>query len=246
MIALWKTDCDRVRDHLALWASDDLVGEERRQVERHLAGCPRCRAEAARIRGLLDTLAEVGRDDPPGWRKAVADGSLWPALRRQLHEARRPAALADQRRSLSILSNPLGDWLLTLEFRPGWLLAAVALVAILPGIWIAATHPFALPRSLPAFPTPTDLADNPTPLHLPAGADWNPNSAPVGHHPASRTDRFGNDELVARADYPVLSSTSFEADHADSPPQLPPTPNSHPTPPDGFGVVDRAVSGLTQ
>lgn len=243
MIALWKTDCDRTRDHLALWVSDDLVGEERRQVERHLAGCARCRAEASRVRDLLETLAEVGRDDPPGWPQAVANGSLWPALRRQLHEARRPAALVDERRNT--VTNHLGGWFAALSSQPVWVLAAVVLVTTLPGIWIAATHPFARPRPLPVAPLTTDLADHPTSPqpHASPNRDLDPTRS--GKRLPTFTDRLGDDELVARADYPATSSTSFEAEDPDSPPTTDPSPNPASSS-GGFGIVDRAVSGLAQ
>jgi hypothetical protein len=67
-------------------AGDDLRGPERRQVERHLIGCPTCRARLAGQRQALDVLATIAAT-PPDRPNAP---SLWPALARQVREQRHP------------------------------------------------------------------------------------------------------------------------------------------------------------
>jgi anti-sigma factor RsiW len=79
--------CQWVCDRLPLLAGDDLPGLDRRRVERHLIGCPKCRHRRAALDqtlGILQTVAAESplRPDAP---------SLWPALARQIRESRRPA-----------------------------------------------------------------------------------------------------------------------------------------------------------
>src|SRR4051794_10101516 len=78
--------CKWVRDRLPLLIGDELRGLDRRRVERHLIGCPRCRQHQASLGQALGALRTVAATvlaplDAP---------SLWPALARQIRESRRP------------------------------------------------------------------------------------------------------------------------------------------------------------
>jgi hypothetical protein len=80
--------CRWARDRLPLLAGGELVGGERRRVERHLIVCPACRRQSEAARGALAVL-HVAAAEPPSRREAP---SLWPDLERQIREMRRPAA----------------------------------------------------------------------------------------------------------------------------------------------------------
>jgi len=80
--------CKWVRDRLPLMAGDELQGPDRRRVERHLIGCPDCRAQQVGVGQALEVLRTVAATPP-----AAPDApSLWPALARQIRESRRPVA----------------------------------------------------------------------------------------------------------------------------------------------------------
>jgi anti-sigma factor RsiW len=97
--------CRWVRDRLPLFEGGELTGTERRKVERHLIGCPDCRRCGASLAEALGALhaaaacASVSADAP----------TLWPALQRQIREARH-----QRRPALSILPltfPEVGSWL---------------------------------------------------------------------------------------------------------------------------------------
>src|SRR4051794_36412795 len=84
--------CAWVRARLPLLCGGELSGPDRREVERHLIGCPGCRGHAASLAGAQGALRAAA-----GWSAgAGAEGngpSLWPALARQIRESRHaPAA----------------------------------------------------------------------------------------------------------------------------------------------------------
>lgn len=80
--------CKWVRDRLPLLEGGELVGSDRRKVERHLIGCPACRQYHGAIGKTLEVLHAASACDP-----IESDApSLWPALARQIRESRRPAA----------------------------------------------------------------------------------------------------------------------------------------------------------
>ncbi len=80
-----RETCRWVADRLALLAGGELLGLERRRVERHVLGCPSCRDRLDRLRDALATLHTASQFDP-----VPADApSLWPALARQIQESRR-------------------------------------------------------------------------------------------------------------------------------------------------------------
>src|SRR5262249_9445471 len=82
-----NAQCKWVRDRLPLLAGNDLLGSERRRVERHLIGCPHCRERKEALKSAFELL-QVTADEPVVNHNAP---SLWPALARQIREARRPA-----------------------------------------------------------------------------------------------------------------------------------------------------------
>jgi anti-sigma factor RsiW len=107
---------------LPLLAGGELVGADRRKVERHLITCPDCRRRQAATAGALGVLHAAAAEPA-----VVEFPSLWPALQRQIREERhapRPARSAPLR--------GLGPWFDTLaawfQFRPRP--RAVALLAL--------------------------------------------------------------------------------------------------------------------
>lgn len=82
-----NAQCKWVRDRLSLLAGNDLIGSERRRVERHLIGCPHCRGRKEALQSAFKVLRATA-DEPLVNRDAP---SLWPALARQIRESRRPA-----------------------------------------------------------------------------------------------------------------------------------------------------------
>jgi hypothetical protein len=123
--------CRWVRDRLPLLAGGELAGGDRRKVERHLLACPGCRERKASLVGALAALHAAAGHSPAG--VGVGTGaeapSLWPALARQIREARHePTPLAFP----SLFSGPR-EWVemsLSMSSRP-WRLAAVLIVASL-------------------------------------------------------------------------------------------------------------------
>jgi len=135
----------QVREHqelqglLAWYAAGALEDDDRRRVERHLAGCARCRedlAEEARLQSELESLSfEVEHD--------------WSSLRARI-ESERAGRAAPTRIAA------LGRWMAT-PARParGWLLAAQVLVVLTLGAaaftWTQPRyHSLSAPSLLPA------------------------------------------------------------------------------------------------
>ena len=76
--------CRWVRDRLPLLVGGELVGLDRRDVERHLIACRECRREHASLTSAIEALRAA---DLPATADVPAI-SLWPALERQIREAR--------------------------------------------------------------------------------------------------------------------------------------------------------------
>lgn len=65
---------DEFTDVLGAYALDAVDDDERERIERHLAECPRCRAEVAEHREVASFLAQSGADAPAGvWDKIAAE-----------------------------------------------------------------------------------------------------------------------------------------------------------------------------
>jgi anti-sigma factor RsiW len=67
--------CVETRRRLDDFLDDALTPLERREVEAHLNGCPKCRAELASVGALLDTVADLKE------RKLEPGRDLWPSIR---------------------------------------------------------------------------------------------------------------------------------------------------------------------
>lgn len=74
--------CRWVQARLPLLAGDDLIGPDRRRVERHLIACAECRGRLKALRDALGAL-HAAADLP------LAADPLWPALEREIRESRR-------------------------------------------------------------------------------------------------------------------------------------------------------------
>lgn len=77
-------------ERLSSWLDGEGTADERRELERHLAGCAVCSLEAQDLRRILAAARALEPGAPPE--------DLWPAIARRLGErpsrARRPAWLA--------------------------------------------------------------------------------------------------------------------------------------------------------
>ncbi|GAC1474558.1 MAG: hypothetical protein NVSMB9_25150 [Isosphaeraceae bacterium] len=135
MAMIVKTYCCRwVCDRLPLMAGGELTGSDRRMVDRHLIACPACRTRKASLVGVLDVLHAAAGHSPVG---RGVDGpssqSLWPALARQIREARHEPRVSGLSSSLWAS----GSWLELfrgipfVRFRPA---LAVALALFVGGL----------------------------------------------------------------------------------------------------------------
>jgi anti-sigma factor RsiW len=93
---MWnKTEgCAWSLKRLPLLVDDELIGAERRRVERHLIGCANCRERLESHRANL-ALLHIAAVEEPGAGSFVRDRSdsvLWPAIARQIRESRREPA----------------------------------------------------------------------------------------------------------------------------------------------------------
>jgi hypothetical protein len=147
------SSCRWVRRRLPLLAGDDLPGLDRRLAERHLIGCADCRRELEGLRGALGVLHAAAGGEPAGAAAAAPAPDLWPALERQIREARRPARLF-----------PVPQW--------AWAAAAAAVLALVTAAAGVAMGPrsgldprVALRTLLVSQPAP---APKPTPPSQPA------------------------------------------------------------------------------
>lgn len=82
--------CGWIRKRLPLLAGGELIGEERRQVERHLRGCTDCQDLRDRHEGSLSALRVASASIPGGLDAPHA--SLWPDVAARIRESRQPAA----------------------------------------------------------------------------------------------------------------------------------------------------------
>lgn len=66
-------DCDVVREDLSAWLYDELEGQDRLRIERHLDSCPACRADADELRQTMQKLDawefDVSAAKPAGSRR---------------------------------------------------------------------------------------------------------------------------------------------------------------------------------
>lgn len=76
--------CAWTRARLGLFVGDDLIGPERREVERHLILCAKCRFHLRKHEESLSVLRDVAVVGPV----LTDETSVWPGLERQIREAR--------------------------------------------------------------------------------------------------------------------------------------------------------------
>jgi anti-sigma factor RsiW len=81
-----RNGCKSTRLRLPLLAGGELLGNDRREVERHVIGCNDCRHHLESLRKSLQVL-HIAAESVPVRPDAP---SLWPALSRQIRESRRP------------------------------------------------------------------------------------------------------------------------------------------------------------
>jgi anti-sigma factor RsiW len=82
---MWGNGCRWVRTQLPLLAGGELIGPDRRWVERHLIGCAHCQTDLTALRAALDAV-RIAAEHPP---VALDSPSLWPALELEIQESRR-------------------------------------------------------------------------------------------------------------------------------------------------------------
>lgn len=148
--------CRWVRRRLPLLAGGDLVGVERRRVERHLVACPGCRSRRSASERSLAVLQEMATLDPRGISLESRENapSLWPALARQIREARHRSE-----------PTVMGSWVQAWDVPPlaRWAGLALAASLVLGSAWLWSQGPVnPTPKSpLPSIArvtTPSDAA----------------------------------------------------------------------------------------
>ncbi len=170
---------DRWTDRLSEYLDGELAPAERAELERHLAGCPRCAATLAELRAVVSTLAQLS-DTPPAH-------DLWHGIEARLGpvpveaEEAGVISLAARRRRFSFTLPQLAA-------------AAIAVIALSSGVaWLVASGVFAPSRGgnvavvAPAVPPATSApATSPAPAvaapvtSAPAAAPPAPSPEPVG------------------------------------------------------------------
>ncbi len=110
---------EQFADDLALYALDALTGEERVQLEKHLATCPSCRLELEQLRGdgALLALSAMGPKPPVRSKQRLMDAVAKEAGSRTLAQTTRRDVSRDESRG----RRSWWPWL-------GWAAAAAVLV----------------------------------------------------------------------------------------------------------------------
>lgn len=85
-----RNGCKSTRPRLPLLAGGELLGNDRREVERHVIGCFACRHHLESLRNSLHILHVAAESTPI----RPDTPSLWPALSRQIRESRRPGPVS--------------------------------------------------------------------------------------------------------------------------------------------------------
>ncbi len=86
-------NCRRACSWIALDAGGDLSGRRKARLEKHLAGCPACREEKARIEKSLALAREMAREErTPGWSDAEWRKLMGRATSQEIAGGKRSAA----------------------------------------------------------------------------------------------------------------------------------------------------------
>ncbi len=80
-----EISCRWAKTQLPLWVGGDLIGADRRRVERHLLRCSDCRSLRDHLSQSLTLLHVLANQAS---RTSAEPPSLWPALAQQIHESR--------------------------------------------------------------------------------------------------------------------------------------------------------------
>lgn len=83
---LWKTECQRVEQALALQPEQPVAPAQLAKIERHIHVCPQCRGFRDRLKTCQRVLEQVRSQAP-----AEPGLSLWPALKSRIESARTEA-----------------------------------------------------------------------------------------------------------------------------------------------------------
>lgn len=104
-----RLDCPQARQHLTLFAGQDLDFELQGAVEQHLAGCESCGRELEAMRACRDHIGVLGAHTA----RAVEAVDLWPALVSSLRQeaATEPARSAEAPRPRAPRSGRRRTWI---------------------------------------------------------------------------------------------------------------------------------------
>ncbi|HEV3167059.1 MAG TPA: zf-HC2 domain-containing protein [Isosphaeraceae bacterium] len=151
---MWDNRCAWMQNRLPLLAGGELVGPDRRRVERHLLLCVNCRKRMTAHREALDALRTAAELPPV----APDRPSLWPSLARQIQESRRPA--------------PATAWSF-FQPRVAIFSTAAALGLVLGSVWLLQSRTTVLTPQVngsspqqPASALPPQQQPAPLPVHL--------------------------------------------------------------------------------
>jgi anti-sigma factor RsiW len=122
---------DEIEELLGAYALDAVDPDERDEIERHLATCPRCRAEVAEHREVAAVLGYAGSDAPPGLWDRIAAGLEEPPPALQLTRvvAERPGSDGQGTGGTGARVVPIGSAKRSMGMRVVASLAAVAALA---------------------------------------------------------------------------------------------------------------------
>jgi len=178
---------------LPLLAGNDLLGSERRRVERHLIGCPHCRGRKEALGSVFGVLQAAAGESPINGDAP----SLWPALARQIREARRPAP-------------PLGlSWLSAWSRLRPWptLGLGMGLLAAL-GLTLTVRYQVSLSRA--------EMAINSGPIVAPTSGSALPDEQPAQVHVAHQPESAPDAATPARFDYDLDRGTPMGPDTVET------------------------------
>jgi hypothetical protein len=191
---MWHKGCGWTQARLPLIAGGELIGPERRWVERHLIGCAKCRHHLVSLHEALEVLQTASEDAAILEAASLPSAaSLWPALERQIREARRPWPKASPWAPIATGLAACGLFALALVFwRSG---APVQKTETLPSpVRPQAAAPAPLPAKLvesppkPA-PKPVDVVSSPRPAPKKGKPPAPPAESSVVSRSSSESDR---------------------------------------------------------
>jgi anti-sigma factor RsiW len=133
--------CKATRTRLPLLAGGELLGIDRREVERHVIGCNDCRRHLESLRNALQVLQTAAQSAPV----RPDTPSIWPELSRQIRESRRPVAASWASR----FAWPIAGMAATLLLAVGTLIVARPLPPQRPVAAVAQKPPPVVVRAIP-------------------------------------------------------------------------------------------------